>query len=140
MFMMQALKMVQASQDPVVQVGCIVVSGDGSVIGRAVNGIPKQLHTAAPQPDLPFYAWVEHAERRVIYDVLCRGHSLAGSTLYLTWFPCVDCARALVQVGIATLVTSPPDFRDAVWGENLRWANTLLRVAGVTMRQVEVSL
>lgn len=61
------------------------------------------------------YNWVEHAERNAIYAAAREGVRLDGATMYITAedaktgamrrsFPCNDCARAIIQVGIKTVV------------------------------------
>jgi len=40
------------------------------------------------------------------------GVSIAGATMYLPWFPCAECARAIVQSGIGALVAYRPDLQD----------------------------
>jgi dCMP deaminase len=58
------------------------------------------------------YLWTEHAERNAIYNAVRRGVPLLGSTIYTTLFPCCECARAIVQSGIAYVVSVEPDWTD----------------------------
>ena len=50
------------------------------------------------------YSFVMHAERRAISLAARRGISLVGSTLYLNWFPCAECAGSIVEAGIKLIV------------------------------------
>ena len=59
--------------------------------------------------------------------------------MYLPWFPCMDCARAIVQVGIKRLVALRPDTTDAQWGEQSAAALDLFKEAG-TLRSVGLAL
>lgn len=54
--------------------------------------------------------WFEHAERNAIYNAARMGISLNNTTAYVSWFPCTDCARALVQSGIKRIVCKEPDW------------------------------
>ena len=48
------------------------------------------------------YAYVTHSELNAILNY--RGGSLEGTKLYVTLFPCNECAKAIIQAGIAELV------------------------------------
>ena len=48
------------------------------------------------------YAFVTHAELNAILNY--RGGSLAGGKLYVSLFPCNECAKAIIQAGIRTIV------------------------------------
>ncbi len=54
--------------------------------------------------------------------------------MYLPWFPCMDCARAIVQSGIKELVALEPDFGDPRWGEDFKEAIDLFGECGVLVR------
>ena len=54
--------------------------------------------------------------------------------MYLPWFPCMDCARAIVQSGIQVLVAQKPDLSDPKWGEDFKRAIQLFDEAAVTIR------
>lgn len=45
-----------------------------------------------------------HAEQNAIIQAAIYGISIKGATLYCTLFPCVVCAKMLINVGIVTLV------------------------------------
>jgi dCMP deaminase len=103
------------------------------------NGFPRGLNDEeADRHQRPAkYLWTEHAERNAIYTAARNGVSLAGSRMYLPWFPCVDCARAIVQAGIVELIAMMPDLADPQWGEGFVVSTELLTEAGVTVRYVE---
>jgi len=48
-----------------------------------------------------------------------------GAMLVSTYFPCTDCARAIVQTGVKTVATPRPEFDDPVWGESFRTSATM---------------
>lgn len=104
-----ALLSAKRSKDPSTQVGAVVVTQDNRVIGVGWNGMPK-----AQNNDLVFpwgknsedplknkYMFVVHAEPNAI---LHASESVRGCTMYLTWYPCCDCAKTIAQAGISKLV------------------------------------
>ena len=50
------------------------------------------------------YRYTEHAERDAIYTAALRGTNTEGATLYVPWFSCCDCARAIIMAGITRVV------------------------------------
>lgn len=124
------------SKDRSRQVGCVIVAPDNSLRSIGFNGFPRGLNDDHDERhERPAkYFWTEHAERNAIYAAARNGVALAGCTMYLPWFPCVDCARAIVQAGIVELVSLEPDFADTQWGEGFRISVDLLEEAGLAVR------
>ncbi len=127
------------SKDRSRQVGCVVVDSKKVVRALGYNGFPRGLDdnddTRHVRPEK--YLWTEHAERNAIYQAARTGNSVDGCTMYLAWFPCVDCARAIVQAGIVELVATRPDLSDAQWGHDFSVSTRLLEEAGIRLRYVE---
>ena len=69
-----------------------------------------------------------------IFNAARVGTPLYGCTAYVPWFPCADCARAIAQAGITTVVAYPPDFNDPRWGEDFRMVVDMLDECGVVVR------
>ena len=80
------------------------------------------------------YAWTEHAERNAIYNAARIGVSVEGCRMYVPWFPCIDCARAIVQSGISELIAIKPDLDDPRWGDNFRITLELFKEVGLKTR------
>lgn len=117
------------------KVGCVIVSPEGEDLGVGWNGIGI-MHGVEDRPERrerpEKYLWMEHAERRAIYEAARFGHPLEGSTMFVTWYPCMDCARAIVECRIGGLVYGKePDLSDPKWGEDFRRVQVLLQEAGV---------
>jgi dCMP deaminase len=77
------------------------------------------------------FIWLEHAERAAIFEAARRGIATDGGTLVSTYFPCTDCARAIVQTGVKTVATPRPEFDDPVWGESFRTSAIILEEGAV---------
>jgi dCMP deaminase len=61
----------------------------------------------------------------------------AGACLTTTFFPSIDCARAIVDAGVARLDTPKPDFDDPVWGASFERSQVILSEGGVETRIVD---
>jgi dCMP deaminase len=124
------------SKDRSTKVGCVIVGVDRELRSSGFNGFPRRVDDEIDERHQrpAKYAWTEHAERNAIYNAARLGVSLQGCTMYLPWFPCMDCARAIVQCGIAELVAIEPNVEDPRWGSDFRSALLLFHEAGVHLR------
>lgn len=124
------------SKDRSTQVGCVIVGPRNEVRSIGYNGFPRGAKDDADhRHERPLkYKWTEHAERNALYNALLSGASVTGCRMYLPWFPCMDCARAIAQAGIAELVAHEPDISDEKWGEDFREALQLFEECGVQVR------
>ena len=96
------------SKDPNTQVGACIVSEDNKILSMGYNGFPTGCH----DEDFPWeregeftevkYAYVTHSELNAILNY--RGGSLKGAKLYVSLFPCNECAKAIIQSGITTVI------------------------------------
>ena len=114
------------------KVGAVLVLDDGATTLAACNDFPagvRDLEARHAHPER--LLWIEHAERNVIFAAARAGLSTAGATLVATFHPCAECARAIVQAGITTLHTLPPDFADPLWGPVFRCSRAVLEEGGV---------
>jgi dCMP deaminase len=140
-FMNLARSVAKRSGDRSTKVGCVIVGPDNRVRVTGYNNFPDGVAVDVPErherPEK--YFWIEHAERNAIYNAARGGVSLSACRAYLPWFPCMDCARGLVQVGIVELVAIRPDLNDPRWGEDFKRVGTLLEEAGVRLRFMEAS-
>lgn len=136
-FMTMANHVASRSKDRSTKVGCVIVGPDNEVRSTGYNSFPRGINDNAPErherPEK--YLWTEHAERNAIYNAARMGTALKGCRAYLPWFPCMDCARALVQAGIVELVAHEPEDNER-WREDFKRARVLFAEAGVAIRFV----
>lgn len=121
------------SQDPRTQNGAVLVAGPKAVASANVYPLAGWSRHGTP-PDK--YDYIEHAERAAIYKAAQAGYSTAGSTLYVVWFACPDCARAIIAAGISTVVGSL-HARVATperWEKDVSRGEAMLRDGGVNTR------
>jgi len=125
------------SPNRVRKVGAILVARDGTEVA-ACNTFPdgvrdiEERHAGDGR-----FIWMEHAERHAIFEAARRGIATAGAHITTTFFPCIDCARAIVDSGIACLDTPSPAFDDPIWGASFERSEVILREGGVEIRVVE---
>lgn len=121
------------SKDPSRKVGAIITGPHHEIRSTGFNGMPREVHELPHRVERPEkYLWYEHAERNAIYNAARHGAALEGCTLYVSMFPCIDCARAIVQSGIKRVVAPTPDLKDPKWGEGFERALEMFNEAGVT--------
>ena len=111
-FMGQALEVSLRSKDPSTQVGACIANKENKQVSVGYNGLPNGMDDDKFLWDSPgekvgdMYTtknpWVVHAERNAILN--CKGVRLDGATIYVTLFPCYECAKSIVQAGITKVV------------------------------------
>ena len=126
------------SKDPNTQVGCCIVSQDNKILSMGYNGFPNgcpdELFPWAREGDAldTKYPFVTHSELNAILNY--RGGSLEGTTLYVSLFPCNECAKAIIQAGIRTVVYADDKYKDTPM--NIA-AKRMFDAAGVVYYQYE---
>ena len=107
-FMGLALLSAQRSKDPSTQVGACIVNPDLKIVSVGYNGAPRGYDddkdmTWEREGDFldTKYAYVCHSELNAILNSKI---PVRGCKLYVTLFPCNECAKAIIQSGITELV------------------------------------
>ena len=97
------------SKDPNTQVGCCIVSQDNKILSMGYNGLPTgcsdDVFPWAREGEDPLetkYVYTVHSELNAILNY--RGGSLEGAKLYVSLFPCNECAKAIIQSGIKEVI------------------------------------
>lgn len=132
------------SKDPSTQVGACIVDSHKKIVGIGYNGFP----TGVSDDDFPWsregdftstkYAYVVHAELNAILNAPRR---VQGCTLYVSLFPCNECAKAIIQAGIKEIVYEDDKYADS---DSVQVSKRMLKEAGISLRKtdhkVQVSL
>lgn len=140
-FMGVALLSAKRSKDPNTQVGACLVNEDKRIIGIGYNGFPR----GCKDDEFPWgrdggvvdtkYAYVVHAEANAILN---SNSDLKGATLYVSLFPCNECAKLVIQSGVKHIIYMSDKYN----GTDTDIASKrMLDAAGVTyekMPEVEV--
>ena len=121
------------SKDPSTQVGACIVSSDNKILSMGYNGFPK----GCSDDDFPWcregdplenkYFYSTHSELNAILNY--RGGSLEGAKIYVSLFPCNECAKAIIQAGIKTIVYDCDKYADT---PSVIASKRMLDAAGVT--------
>lgn len=97
------------SKDPVTKVGACIINDDRKILSTGYNGFPNGCSddeypwSKGPDKDEldTKYPYVVHAELNAILNA---NKDIRGSTLYVTLFPCNECAKAIIQSGIKKVI------------------------------------
>jgi dCMP deaminase len=121
-----------SSPNRVRKVGAAILVCDGGEPIAACNTFPKGVaDLEARHEGDGRLIWIEHAERNAIFAAAREGRALAGATLATTFFPCIDCARAIVQSGIVRVLSPEPALDDPIWGAAFPRSQVILEEGGV---------
>lgn len=121
------------SDDAETQTMAVLVLRNGQTI-RASNTLPSQCRSDRSRTTRPHkYEWIEHSERNAIYYAARNGMSTLDATMYIEWYPCADCARAIVQAGVSQLVCGPLPSEDGRYSFSV--AHTILAEGGVEITE-----
>ncbi len=115
-FMAVAMLAGHRSKDPNTQVGSCIVSRDNKILSMGYNGFP----IGCSDDEFPWareggpletkYSYIVHSELNAILNY--RGGSLEGAKLYVSLFPCNECAKAIIQAGITTVIYGGDKYAD----------------------------
>jgi dCMP deaminase len=127
------------SKDKNTKVGAIIADNENRVLSIGYNGFPSGCNDYIDERyERPAkYLFTEHAERNAIYSAAKNGVRLKDSVMYLMWFPCADCSRAIIQSGIKRLVCSKPDLDTPKWGEHFKAGLEMLSEANIEIEYVD---
>ena len=125
------------SKDPSTQVGAAIVDENHRVVSVGYNGFPK----GCSDDEFPWsrsggvlnskYAFVVHAELNAILN---SPRSVSGCTIYVSLFPCNECAKAIIQSGIKRIVYESDKYADT---ETTIASKKMLQAAGIELVQLE---
>lgn len=124
------------SKDNSTQIGAVIVGEDNEVLSTGYNSFPRGACDSddSRQERPEKYFWFEHAERNAIYNAARVGTRLKNSTIYITsGLPCIDCARAIVNVGIKKVFckTICTTLNKLKWEESQKRSKALFEECGV---------
>ena len=125
------------SKDPNTQVGAAIVDENHRVVSVGYNGFPR----GCDDDEFPWdkeggmlvtkYAYVVHAELNAILN---SPRPVRGCTLYVSLFPCNECAKAIIQSGITKIVYESDKYAET---EAIYASKRMLQAAGVELVRIE---
>ena len=139
-FMGIALLSSMRSKDPSTQVGACIVNSEKRILSMGYNGMPR----CCSDDEFPWgkeenpldskYLYVCHAELNAILN--CASGNVRGCTVYTTLFPCNECAKAIIQSGIAEVVYMSVKYSDS---DSVLASKRMFTTAGVKFRKYQIS-
>ena len=135
-FMGMAHLSAKRSKDPNTRVGACIVNPQKRVVGLGYNGFPY----GCEDDEFPWerdgefldtkYPYVVHAELNAILNSI---QDLHGCTLYVSLFPCNECAKSIIQSGIKEVIYLSDKYHDT---DSCIASRRLFDECGVTYRQL----
>lgn len=139
-FMGVALLSAQRSKDDHTQVGACLVDDRNKILSVGYNGMP----IGCDDDDMPWesegeplytkYYYVCHAELNAILNYSGGSGSLNDARVYVTLFPCNECAKAIIQSGMKEVIYMQDKYADA---DTTVASKKMFDMAGVKYRQFE---
>jgi len=125
------------SQDKSRRAGCYIKDANGDLVVIGYNRLSKGIDVDDNRNhERPIkYKLFIHAELNAITTAAKLGIKLHETTMYLNWFPCSNCALAIVNSGISELhCDKQPD-----WNSDDRWIEDQLIALDILIKgDVEV--
>lgn len=137
-FMGIALLSGERSKDPNSQVGACIVSPDNKILSIGYNGFPIGCSDdeISWEREGEFadtkYPYVCHSELNAILNYT--GSTLKQSRIYVTLFPCNECAKAIIQSGIKEVIYMSDKYKDT---DSVKVSKKMLDMAGVKYTKYE---
>ena len=134
-FMGIAVLSAKRSKDPSTQVGACIVNKDKRILSMGYNGMPRCCSDDEfpwDKNDNPLdskYLYVCHAELNAILN--CDRGNVRDCIVYTTLFPCNECAKAIIQSGIAEVVYMEDKYSDS---DSVIASKRMFDTAGVKYR------
>ena len=138
--MLQAMTASFKSKDPNTKVGCVFVDDNNHQISMGYNGqiagIDEQKLPWGNDKTVGFerqkYAYVVHSEANAI---LHAKSSLENSRVYVTLFPCHECAKMIATVKVKEVVYLSDKYQGTVENDI---AKKIFDLSGIRYRQLSV--
>jgi len=134
-FMLMTKLIAKKSKEPNTKVGSCVVDEDNIIVGLGYNGFPRNCDDNA----FPWerkgdvldvkYTYVVHAEANAIMN---SNRSVKDCRLYVSLFPCNECAKIIIQNGIKEVVYESDKYKDV---DIFIASRKMLKAAGVKIRK-----
>ena len=128
------------SKDPSTQVGAVIVDERKRVVSIGYNGMPYGCDDDefTWEREGQFldtkYPYVVHAELNAILNA---PRPVIGCTIYVSLFPCNECAKAIIQSGITRVVYESDKYAHT---ETTQASKRMLAAAGVKTERLDYSL
>ena len=131
------------SKDPSTQVGCCIVSQDNRILSVGYNGAPNGFD----DDSFPWarigekletkYMYVCHSELNAILNYRGNMQDLQGSRIYVRYFPCNECAKAIIQSGIKEVIYLSDKYSNT---DTVKASKRMFESAGIKLTRLKPSV
>ncbi len=138
MFMSMAMIESEKSSDPSTKVGAVIVK-ENKILSKGFNGEPNGF----PKSEFPWaregeyletkYPFVCHGELNAICNYMGSKDDLKGAKIYVTLFPCNECAKLIIQSGIKEVIYESDKYAHS---ESTIASKMMFNKCHITYRQV----
>lgn len=113
------------SKDPSTKVGALIVDHDRRVVATGYNGFPRGVNDDPGRYETKMvkYKMIVHSEANAILNAV---KSVRDCTMYTTKYPCSECAKLIIQSGIARVITPEPS-KEGIWAEDSEYSRAMFR-------------
>ena len=119
------------SKDPSTQVGAVITEHN-RIVSLGFNGYPQGISDNAEidNREIKLLKTLHAEENAILYAK----RDLKGCEIWVTHFPCPNCAAKIIQTGIS-VVHSPIQNEDFLsrWGDKIKLSEEMFTQAGVTI-------
>lgn len=144
-FMGVAILSSYRSKDPNTKVGACIVTPENRIIGTGYNGFPVCKNGDADKQ----FPWTKHSanelENKYYYVVHAEPNAILNSTastknctMYLTWFPCAECTKLIIQSGITKIVYLKEHTTDR-YRTSMMASKKMLDLAGIHIEKISIN-
>ena len=131
------------SKDPNTQVGCCIVSSENRILSVGYNGAPNGFN----DEEFPWgrvgerldtkYMYVCHSELNAILNYRGNMEDFKNARIYVYYFPCNECAKAIIQSGIKEVIYAIPYDHDN-HSDEMEASIRMFNKCGVKYRQAQL--
>lgn len=130
------------SKDPSTQVCSLFIAPESlQIISAGYNGLPRNIKEHSYRWTRPEkYKYVVHAETNGIFNACRNGVSLKDSICFITMYPCSNCSKGLIQVGVKEIYTIKPDFEHHKYGEDFKYSKEMLEESNIKVFYIDIDV
>jgi len=133
-FLQMAELVASWSKDPSTQVGAVITEHN-RIVSLGFNGYPHGISDSAATDsrELKLLKTLHAEENAILYAK----RDLSGCEIWVTHFPCPNCAAKIIQTGISA-VHCPEQSQDFLsrWGDKVELSETMFTQAGVKVEWI----
>ena len=123
------------SKDVGTRVGSVLVM-DRRIVATGYNGFPAGILDSPERyenRELKL-AYTVHAEVNALLNAAKNGAQTKGSTLYVTFSPCIHCSTAIIQAGVSKVVCPTIESAPERWHASFKLGQDILKEADILIQ------